>query len=91
MAIKARLTASLPKLAVDPATRDRIQRSADVAEVSMADVVRSCIEAALPRIELQLGVVTLDDLDADTLASLGIERHEEEAPPAAPPGCWGRA
>ena len=63
MAKKAQLTESLPKLAVSPEMRRRVDAVAEAGEVSMADVVRDCIEHTLPLLELQLGVVDLDDLE----------------------------
>ena len=63
MAKKAQLTASLPKLAVTPEIRERIEKVADLAEVGMADVVRDCIEAVLPEIERQLGIVQPADVE----------------------------
>lgn len=86
MALKAKLTASLPKLAVTPTLRDRVQAVADRVEVGMSEVVRDCIEAALPNFELQLGLVDFDELSDDDLARIGIARIEEpEEEPAKPP------
>lgn len=93
MARKAQLTASLPKLAVSEEMRRRVQAVADVAEVSMADVARDCIEAQLGTLELQLGLVTLDDLEDHALAALGLVRNEEPDEPVKEDraaNCWGR-
>jgi len=63
MAKKAQLTESLPKLAVSPEMRKRVDAVAEAGEVSLADVVRDCIEHTLPLMELQLGLVDLDDVE----------------------------
>jgi hypothetical protein len=97
MAKKAQLTESLPKLSVTPEMRRRVQAVADAAEVGMSDVVRDCIVAMLPGIELQLGLIDLDDLNEEDLARVDPwVKHEEELPegeaPVAVPGTltgWG--
>lgn len=88
MAKRAQLTAALPKLAVRPELRDRVARVADLAECGMSDIVRDCIEAQLPSIELELGVTTLEDFDDVQLAALGLARVPEE-PISRAAGCFG--
>ena len=85
MARKAQLTESLPKLAVSSELRARVEAVANAAEVSMADVERDCLLATLPTMELQLGLVDLDDLEEDQLKELGL------APRPAPPALENRA
>lgn len=89
MAKKAQLTESLPKLAVSPTTRQRVNAVADAAEVSMADVVRDCIENTLPSLELQFGLVDLDDLGEDALAAFGLQRTPEPVKENRAAGCFG--
>ncbi len=81
MAKKAHLTESLPKLAVDPELRRRVEGVADAAEVGMADVQRDCLEAGLPALELQFGLVDLDDVVEDVPAV--IKKEDRSA------GCFG--
>lgn len=60
---------------------DRVAAVADHdrTQVSMAEVVRDCIEAALPGFELALQIRTLDDFDDEELQDLGLARKEDDA------------
>ena len=89
MAKKAHLTDSLPKLAVSPEMRKRVEAVADAAEVSMADIERICIGASLPTLELQYGLVDLDDLEDDALEALGLQRAPEPVKENRAAGCFG--
>lgn len=84
MARTAKLTSSLPKLAVTPELRDRVEAVADAAEVGMSDVVRDCIMAVLPSLELQLGLVEIEDIDEHEATDWAA--HERAIPAETPAG-----
>lgn len=84
MAVTAKLTESLPKLAVSPEMRARVQAVADKVEVGMSEVVRDCISEALPKFELALGLVDLDELSQDDLEALGLAVLDDEPEKPAP-------
>ena len=80
MARKAQLTDSLPKLAVDPETRRRVEAVAEAAEVGMADIQRDGLALLLPMLELQYGLVPLED----------VEEAEDRIRDDRAVGCFGR-
>jgi hypothetical protein len=94
MAVVKKYSATLP-VQLTPEWKARVAAVADhpAVLVGMAEVVRDCIEAALPGIELQLGIRTLDDLSDDELMSYGVTRvPQEEEPPRKEnraAGCFG--
>ena len=92
MARTSKLTAVVP-VAMTPAWRDRLRAVADHerTQVPMAEVIRDCIEAALPGFELALGIRNVDDLDDDELQDLGLERKAEPAREDRAAGCFGAA
>jgi hypothetical protein len=88
MAIKKQYTASIP-VQLTPEWRERVQRVADDEQVnlSMAQVIRDCILAALPNFELQLGYIEVDDLKG----LMDEAREEQQSKPREDrsAGCFG--
>lgn len=85
MAVKKKLTAAIPTQ-LTPEWRKRVRAVADHprTQVSMAQVIRDCIEVALPGFELELGLIDLDDLSEGELQVLGLERAPKEPEGPAP-------
>lgn len=81
MARKAQLTDSLPKLAVSPEMRQRVQKVADAAEVGMADIQRDGLALILPLLEVQYG---LGDWEDEIVTEADVVREDRAA------GCFGR-
>jgi hypothetical protein len=92
MAIVKKYSASVP-VQLEPAWRARLQAVADhpAVEVSLAAIVRHCIEAALPQLELEVGILNVEELDDEQLAALGVVRVEEKGPEPdnRAVGCFG--
>lgn len=80
MAVKKQFTASLP-VQLTPEWRDRLRAVADheAVQSSIAAVIRDCIAFSLPGIEIQLGLLAIEDLTDEDLANMGLERTPEES------------
>lgn len=78
MAVKRKYTDSLP-VQLTPEWRERIKAVADHERVnaSMAEVIRDCIESALPDFEFSLQIRALDE---ETGLTEQMELYEEIAP-----------
>ena len=78
MAIRKQFVAAVP-VQMTQEWKDRITAVADHPKItdSLAAVIRDCIAIQLPAFELELGIRTLDDLDEDELAGLGLDRVQE--------------
>lgn len=78
MAVKRKYTDSLP-VQLTPEWRERIKAVADheAVGVSMAEVIRDCIEVALPSIELALQIRAADEL---TELAQEMGTYDEPAP-----------
>lgn len=75
MAKTAKYTETLP-VQLTPEWKARIKAVSDHPRIAdgLAQVVRDCIELALPGFELELGLVELDDMDDAQIEALGITR-----------------
>lgn len=83
MAKKRQFDAAVP-VQMTQDWKDRITAVSDHPKIndSIAAVIRDCIAIQLPAFELELGIRTLDDLDEDELAGLGLNKVEERPEPA---------
>jgi len=92
MAIKKQYTAALP-VQLTPEWRERVKAVADheLVNISVAQVIRDCIEAALPSIEIQLGLLSLEELTDGELAARGLERPTAPVREDRAAGCFGAA
>jgi hypothetical protein len=89
MALKKQYTASIP-VQLTPEWRERVQRVADDERVnlSMAQVIRDCILAALPNFELQLGILEEDDIE-DQVEHVREEQARAQGKEDRSAGCFG--
>ena len=78
MAVTRKYTDALP-VQLTQAWRDRVKVVADHERIqdSMASVIRDCIETALPRWEIELGILDIAELDDEQLAAIGLARAVE--------------
>lgn len=59
--IRQNFDATLPATRCTAEVRDRVRTAAKTAGVDQADIIRQCIDATLPLIEIQLGLVEIEE------------------------------
>lgn len=79
MAVTKRYTQSIP-VQLEPEWRDRVQAACDTAGVSKAEIIRDCIKAVLPSIEVSLGIAS-DEVKQEVFRqvaeTMGLEHFAE--------------
>jgi hypothetical protein len=83
MAVTKKYTQSIP-VQLTQGWRDRVQSVCDAAQVSKAEIIRTCVETCLPSMEVALGIAS-EETKAALLAQIaedaGLEWTEDELVP----------
>lgn len=59
--IRQNFDATLPATRTTTEVKERVRTAAKTAGVDQADIIRQCIETTLPLIEIQLGLVKVEE------------------------------